>query len=62
MKRLMSLILFLTMVVILIGCAGMQVQQPSNSDSFKNAAGNAPFVGDVGVAFQDNPALRMISP
>ena len=46
MKRLISLILFLTMVVILIGCAGTTGQRPSDQDSLTNEVGNATFVGD----------------
>lgn len=60
MKRLISLILFLTMVVILIGCAGMTGQQPSDKDSLTNEVGKKPFVGNIGKEFHTDPALRMI--
>jgi Asp/Glu/hydantoin racemase len=62
MKRLISLILFLTMVVILIGCAGMTGQQPSDKDSLTNEVGKAPFVGHVGAAYRGDSSLRMVSP
>ena len=62
MKRLISIILFLTMVVILTGCAGMKAQQPSNKDSLTNEVGKAPFVGHVGVEFRADPALIMVTP
>ncbi len=62
MKRLISLILFLTMAVILIGCAGMKAQQPSDKDYSMNEVGKAPFVGHVGAGYRADPALRMVTP
>jgi hypothetical protein len=60
MKRLISIILFLTMVVILIGCAGMQTQQPRDKDSLTNEVGKGTFVG--GVPFHVDPKFALIGP
>ena len=62
MKKLISLILFLTMVVISIGCAGMKAQQPGDKDYSMNAVGKAPFVGQTGLPYRSDPALRMVTP
>jgi Flp pilus assembly protein TadD len=66
MKRLISLILFLTMVVLLNGCAGTTGQRPSEQDSLTNEVGNATFVGDhsrsgPGVQYQRSLALDMLA-
>ena len=67
MKRLISLILFLTMIVILIGCAGMTAQRPSDQDSLTTEVGKWTFVGDhsrtgPGVQFQRSAAIDAITP
>ncbi len=66
MKRLISLILFLTMVVILIGCAGTTGQRPSDQDSLTNEVGKSTFVGDhsqtgPGAQYQRSLALDMLA-
>ena len=58
MKRLISIILFLTMGVMLIGCAGMKAHQPS--DSLTNEVGKSTFVG--GVPFTVDPRFALITP
>ncbi len=68
MKRIISLILFLTMVGILIGgCAGMPAQRPSDQGSWTNEVGKSTFVGDhsrtgPGAQFQRSVAIDMITP
>jgi hypothetical protein len=69
MKRLISLILFLTMVVILIGCAGADRTKPylGAKGNWTNEVGNATFVGDhshtgPGVQYQRQLAVEMITP
>jgi len=58
MKKLISIILFLTMVGILTGCAGMQTYQ--SSDSLANEVGKSTFVG--GVPFHVDPKFALITP
>jgi len=67
MKRLISLVLFFTMIVILIGCAGMTGQRSGDQDSLTNEVGKASFVGDhsrtgPGVQFQGSSAIDAITP
>jgi hypothetical protein len=67
MKRLISLILFLTMVVMLIGCASTGSAGRSASDAgakgnLTNEVGNSTFVGEhgPGVPYQRTLALQML--
>lgn len=65
MKRLISLILFLTMVVIFIGCAGPGKTAPSldAKGNLTNEVGNATFVGETsrGVPFHEDIGIKMLA-
>jgi hypothetical protein len=65
MKRLISIILFLTMVVILIGCAGPGKTAPylGAKGDLTNEVGNATFVGETGrgVAFHEDIGIKMLA-
>jgi hypothetical protein len=54
MKRLISLIVFLLMVVILIGCfATMTTEQRKETYDLRKSVGNSPFVGDTSPGVRD---------
>jgi hypothetical protein len=65
MKRLISLILFLTMVVISIGCAGLDKTAPylGAKGNLTNEVGNATFVGEhgPGVPFHQDIGIKMLA-
>jgi hypothetical protein len=47
MKRFISITVLLMIVVTFIGCSGMTVQQPKETDDLRSSVGNRPFVGDT---------------
>ncbi|HSR10150.1 MAG TPA: hypothetical protein VLS90_01800, partial [Thermodesulfobacteriota bacterium] len=62
MKRLISLILFLTMVAILIGCAGSGgAGRTGAKGNLTEEVGNAQFVGatNLGVPFQQDLTMKI---
>jgi hypothetical protein len=65
MKRLISLILFLTMVVLFIGCAGGDKTKPymGAKGDYANEVGNSTFVGETGrgVAFHEDIGIKMLA-
>jgi len=62
MKRLISLILFLMMVVIFIGCATTRSEQGSGTYDLRNSVGNSPFVGATSPGARDLTWFQMYGP
>ena len=65
MKRLISIILFLTMAVIFIGCAGADKTKPyvGAKGNLTDEVGNATFVGETGpgVPFHQDIGIKMLA-
>ncbi len=62
MKRLISFILFLMMLVIFIGCATMISEQGSGTYDLRNSVGNSPFVGATSPGARDLAWFQMYGP
>jgi len=62
MKRLISLIVFLMMVFIFMGCAAMTSEQRKENWDMRMSVGNAPFVGTTSPAARDLAWYQMYGP
>ena len=60
MKRLISLIVFLMMVFIFMGCAAMTPEQRKETYDLRKSAGNSPFVGDTSPGARDLAYYQMM--